>query len=515
MKVLTKIPIIFFFLIFAMVFAITPVYAPESSSSFNIVLFIFGIVIVSVITYINSKVIINLGKKSSSIPISDKHFFIASFGIYAVIGFLMQLVFFPATLSNDTIVVIRGGMGVSGQHPWMYIALLRGIEKIVKALGGADNEVFIILAFLQVLFVSFSYSICTLWLKKRGLAKVPLLIISLFFATCPILNLYMVTIIKDVPFAIGTLLIIPMMYEIWESKGDKLSDRSFLIKFMACTVLFFFRSNGVIVCVLLTSYLMIAYKKYIKSVLAYLTFVFMLIGMTKLVQNVAHAPYRFREAVGIPIQQIAATVCSNGEITEEQYSFIDRLLPIEEIKNNYDPYNVDTLKYGSIELDSDFLNENKREFLKVWGQLLFKNTNIYIDSYLRTTYGFWSFSNNNTKMRYTYIGAFADQFMYYDWMESENIKPKSILPSDIQTACEELINSISFFLGAGVMAWLILCIMAALVLKYGWSILIVGLPSILCWATLLISTPIAFQWRYALSFAYALPILYGISMIKQ
>ena len=65
------------------------------------------------------------------------------------------------------------------------------------------------------------------------------------------------------------------------------------------------------------------------------------------------------------------------------------------------------------------------------------------------------------------------------------------------------------------MAWAILLLVATLVRKQGWGIFIVGLPAVLCWITLLISTPIAFQWRYALSFAYSLPILYGIAMLSN
>ncbi|SEG26514.1 hypothetical protein SAMN02910276_02366 [Butyrivibrio sp. Su6] len=513
MKEVFNVPMMILGFLFAVAVALTSVFKPDGGADFNFILLLIGLCIFAALVLVNSK-LINNQSGGSALKINDKAFCIRCFLIYIVIGILTQIIYFPATLSNDTIVMIRGGMGVSGQHPWMYIALLRGLEKIVKFFGGADNEVFIILAVFQVVAVSFSYSVCVTWLKRKGLHKIPLLIICAFFALCPILNLYMVTLIKDVPFALGSLLIIPIMYELWESKGQKLCEKYFIAKLCACSILFFFRSNGSIICVMMVLYLMISYKSYWKKVAIYALFVALLLVMTKAVQTVSHAPYKFREAVGIPIQQIAATVCNDGRINEEQYAFIDKMLPVEEIKKNYDPYNVDPIKYGEIELDSEFLNANKLQFIKVWGELLLNNFGIYVDAYLRTTYGFWSFSNNTLKMRYTYIGAFADQKMYYDWMESERIVPKSVLSSDLQGFIENIYSSSSYFFGAGVMAWVILVLVAALMRIHGRKIGIVGLPAVLCWITLLASTPIAFQWRYALSFAYSLPMLYGIAMIS-
>ncbi|WP_022775491.1 DUF6020 family protein [Butyrivibrio sp. AE2015] len=513
MKEVFNVPMMILGFLFAVAVALTSVFKPDGGADFNFMLLLIGLCIFAALVLVNSK-LINNQSGGSALKINDKAFCIRCFLIYIVIGILTQIIYFPATLSNDTIVMIRGGMGVSGQHPWMYIALLRGLEKIVKFFGGADNEVFIILAVFQVVAVSFSYSVCVTWLKRKGLSGIPLLIICAFFALCPILNLYMVTLIKDVPFALGSLLIIPVMYELWESKGQKLCEKYFIAKLCACSILFFFRSNGSIICVMMVLYLMISYKSYWKKVAIYALFVALLLVMTKAVQTVSHAPYKFREAVGIPIQQIAATVCNDGRINEEQYAFIDKMLPVEEIKKNYDPYNVDPVKYGEIELDSEFLNANRLQFIKVWGELLLNNFGIYVDAYLRTTYGFWSFSNNTLKMRYTYIGAFADQKMYYDWMESERIVPKSVLPSDLQGFIENIYSSSSYFFGAGVMAWAILVLVAALMRIHGRKIGIVGLPAVLCWITLLASTPIAFQWRYALSFAYSLPMLYGIAMIS-
>ncbi len=513
MEIKKKIPSVCLCVLFAIAFALTGPFSPEGGQNFSVFVFIAGLALSMALLYINGRLIKMAQLSHRELKISDRAFFIRSFVIFAVFGFFTQLVYFPATLSNDTIVVIRGGMGVSGQHPWMYIALLRGLEKIVRILGGADNEVFIILAFLQVLAVSFSYSLILTWLKKKGVPKAAIMLFTAFFALCPILNLYMVTLIKDVPFALGTLLILPLMYELWESDGEKLNDRKFLLLLMACSILFFFRSNGAIVCILLAVYVAIAYRKYFKRALVYLLFVLLLIAATKTVQKVAHAPYKFREAVGIPIQQVAATVCSDGKIGDKEFKFIDRLKPVEEIKSEYDPYNVDRIKYGKNELDSEFLNVNRGEFLRVWATLLKDNFAVYVEAYLKTTYGFWSFTNNTTKMRYTYIGAFADQEQYLDWMEDQGIVQKSVLPPVMQGNIEGIYNSVTYFLGAGVMAWLILCLVAALMGKHGRSIIIVGLPAILCWLTLLISTPIAFQWRYALSFAYTLPILYGIALI--
>ena len=501
--------------LFAMSYALTGVYKPNSDNHFDLFLFIIGLVIFCSIYYVNNAMRLCSNKSAPAIKINDKLYFFINFFINCAIGILTQLLYFPGVLSNDTAIIILVGKHIAGQHPWIYIAFLKVLKKIVHLLGGTDYALIIIAVIFQIIIISLSYSLCLVWLKRKCVPKFSLILISCFYALCPILNLYKVTLIKDIPFSLGMLLLTPLMYEIWNTNGEILLKNRFLVVLSVCTLLMFMRNNGPIISMLLAIYLLFQYKKYFRRILIYIIFIVTFVISTKIVQTVIKVPYLFREAAGIPIQQIAATVYNNGSVNNEQLELINNILSVDLIMNDYDPYNVDPLKYNEMGVNDEFLNNNKERFIKLWAELLFKNFDIYVDSYLRTTYGFWSFSNDTTNMKYTYIGAFDDPELLSEWINYEKIHEKEILPAYLQKNIEKVFDSISVFLGVGVMAWLVVCIMLTLVKKYGCKFFIVGLPSIICWITLLISTPIAFQWRYGLAFAYILPILYGMVLIPN
>ncbi len=104
-------------LLFAIAFAFTDIFAPKGGNSYNfIVSFVLGLLLSAFIMMINKKLIDNQNRKQN-ISISNRRFFAVWFCVYVIMGLITQIVYFPATLSNDTIVVIRGGMEYQGNIP--------------------------------------------------------------------------------------------------------------------------------------------------------------------------------------------------------------------------------------------------------------------------------------------------------------------------------------------------------------------------------------------------------------
>ena len=500
-------------LLFALAFSFTKVFNPDTVQKFNWLTFVIGLILFFGIIMI-ADFFSSCWKEGKLLKISSKAFFVLNFIAIFLIGILFQVIYYPATSNNDTVYMIRGGLGTSGQHPWEYIILVRAFQKIARILGETDNEALLLFCFFQIIIISLACAYCLTWLKEKGVPKTPLIIIDAFFLFCPILNLYKIPLVKDVLFTVGLMLLVPVMYDLWQSEGESIKSLKEIVLLLISTYLMMCRNNGFMICAVIAVYCCVAYRKKLKYMLLYGAVVLLFFVSTKFIQQHSNAQYRFCEAAGVPIQQIAATLSKDGNVTEKQREFLNQILPVEAMTDQYDPYNADRIKYGEPEINHDFLNAHRTEFLKTYFEMMPSNFGIYVDAYLRCTYGFWSFSNKDYKMRYTYIGAFAPEDQFASWFQEQHINPKSLVPRKIQSPVENWINTYSVFLGAGTTAWLVLCIILLLHRKnkIGCG---VSLPFLLCWVTILMATPIAFQWRYGLSFAVVLPVYFGILNIPK
>lgn len=225
-------------------------------------------------------------------------------------------------------------------------------------------------------------------------------------------------------------------------------------------------------------------------------------------EHVNHINHMFKEAVAIPLQQIAATVCQNGEITDEQLEFIDQVMPIDFIQENYDPYTVDALKWGDTQLDNKFLNEHKGPFLNVWAQMLVPNFKTYVKAYLQETHWFWATTHIRPRVYYAL-------FLSEEWLSEMGIHPKSVLPAAFQDAAEEaILPTLYAFPSEGQLIWLTMFILLILGNLHGGKSYLVGAAVLGGWLTVMISVPIATSFRYILYLPLTLQLLIGMFFIR-
>ncbi|MDD3252710.1 MAG: hypothetical protein PHV18_09140 [Lachnospiraceae bacterium] len=130
---------------------------------------------------------------------------------------------------------------------------------------------------------------------------------------------------------------------------------------------------------------------------------------------------------------------------------------------------------------------------------------------MRNTYGFWSLDNAENNQRYTSIYTAA----WKDWFVEKDVAIKSIFPEDVQKRIESFIVPKTRIFGSGIAFWFFIAIWIVLGVKSGWRALIVGMPVIGNWITIMISTPVAYQWRYVLCIAMALPLMFGMIFVRD
>lgn len=186
------------------------------------------------------------------------------------------------------------------------------------------------------------------------------------------------------------------------------------------------------------------------------------------------------------------------------------------IKQKYNPATVDVLKWDHENFNTEFLNENKVKFLQIWSELLIPNLDIYIKSYLQQTYWFWApRQEGNVQIFYT-IETFADNTWLIEFVEKYGIHDQPLLPEKINTALRSYYSYGKYFLREGVCFWMILQCGLLLVLKRKkLKEIVIFLPYMLLWLTLMISTPVASSMRYVFAFVYGLPVFLALLLINE
>ncbi len=340
--------------------------------------------------------------------------------------------------------------------------------------------------------------------------RIPL---TLFYVFCPWYCFTMVNLVKDIPFSLILVAWMPILYDICSSKGELLKKKHIMLVLSALLVLSLLRNNGVYVsAVILLSLFFVVKRKYFKNICALVLVLALVIAGSNHFEDSMGIQHLIMETVGIPLQQLAGVIYYDGEISDEDAEFINQIISLDYIKEKYSPYSADKLKWGGAPISNSFLSANKVQFLKTWAKLLIPNFGIYVNVYLRNTYGFWSFATDtdgglNNMYTTVYVQAFEG------WLSTNNVNIKSVLPQSIQSRLENFFNESSSLPGSGLIFWIFMFFVVLIATKKGIRMIVPAVPIMANWLTIMISTPIAFQWRYTVCALMALPLIVGMAFI--
>lgn len=501
-------------LLFSLVAMLTPVFRRNSDATCSPLVFLVALLVFA-LAYFGLDMLIDwVRKKPLKLRhrVPDRKLRWSLFGLFCLIGLWNLLLYYPGVGMYDTLKIISTKVIYIGrQHPWFFCTIVRGILLGCQTLGFGYETALLVCSILQILVTAWVYSFVLMWLREKKVHPVIWLIAVGFYALTPILGLYMVTLLKDIPYGLLLTAWVPVLYEYWQTKGQCIQTKKYMDICILLVILSLLRNNGIYVSAfIIVAMLVVSFRQWKRLCTLLVALALVVIGSNAL-EDYNDITHLFRETVGIPLQQIAATVTYGGEITDEQLEFIDRVLPVEYIKEHYDPYSVDKIKLGGSPIDDDFLNENKGRFLKVWLELLPKNFGIYVEAYLKNTYGFWSLDNRDYNVKYTTIYQ-AD---WADWLVEKGVDYKNVFPQPVQQFFEAIATPLLKTLGAGSFLWIYILLLILLIRRNDWRILLIAAPSIGCWLTLMISTPVAYQWRYLFSVPITIPILFALLFVKK
>ena len=360
----------------------------QNKKSLVLSLYSFSIFIYYIIGYI-SMIIKKVNYKYSLKKKPIKYFVIITIILFlSYIPYLYS--FYPGLISPDSFDQISqavGAYGFSNHHPVVHTLFITFCINLGKIFGKLEYGIFIYSIF-QTLIMSLIFSYFISFMLKKGCNKEIILFSIGFYILTPIFGFYSVTMWKDILFGCFALFLMIQIYKFTFEECNTLLDKVLLVVSILLTGLF--RSNGIYATLSLAVVLFFVFKKRRKETL-FLILVpsilcFIIIGPVYSFFGIRKP--NFIETTAIPFEQICYVVVNNKEIDENSLRFIENVVSIETIRENYSLTALDSIKF-SPDFNNDYFNKHKAEFFKTWLKLLIKYPNYYIQCYLKSTYGFW------------------------------------------------------------------------------------------------------------------------------
>lgn len=277
----------------------------------------------------------------------------------------------------------------SAHHPVVHVVLLGWILRLVYRLLQSYNAGIAVYLILQILIVSgcFAYMMNFLWRigVRRFLRNLGIVFLGLF----PVVSMFLCCTTKDVYFCGGIVLFTTLLLEMaregktfWSSCSKK------LLFVLASLMILFFRNNGLYAYIIFILIFSFVYKEHWKKWLPVLGMIALSYGIVTGSLNVLFKvkPGEMAEMLCVPMQQLARVHAEAEEVfSDEDKEVLYTLIP-EVILEDYNPKLADNVKVNFLE---DNFKASPGKYISLWAGTGLKRPDIYVNSFLANTYGYW------------------------------------------------------------------------------------------------------------------------------
>lgn len=411
-------------------------------------------------------------------------------------GCFYLLMSYPGSVLEDSMSSLEQSMGYmhfSNHHPLAFTLFVMLFIKLGMLIRNEVSFGIFIYSIAQIIVISGIQGYFLLWLKNKNVKNIFICLVYLFYIHNALLPTYSFTMWKDSLFSAFLFSLLLHLYDIFESKGCILNSRFFRIRCHILLVLVSSFRNNAIYVTLITAFVLFFYcRKKLAFGIICIMLTFLCLFIQNPVYNYFGVQTHSEEKLGIPMQQLGYVLTVNGNVTDTE--IIDSMLPIDKWKDNYTPFIVDSIKWNS-QYDTQYVDTHMKDIIKVWLCNMPVNLCSYIKSYLMATYGFWSIG---TQDDYCYcrneITANLFELEQRDYIERFTGLDFSFLKTR------------TGHISSGSLFWIMLLTMFFYLKSTKKYFALSLLPLLLTWGTFMIATPVAFSFRYMLSFVYALPL---------
>ena len=256
------------------------------------------------------------------------------------------LVFWPGIMSNDSFVLWN--QNLTGEYSdWQsafYAFILAGLIRIWYSPA--------IVSILQILLLSFLIAWGLRALESQGVPKGLLLVISLLFAISPVNNLFVITLWRDIPYALAVLWLVVILLKVFLSSGGWINRSGWIWLAFSTFLIAILRQNGIPPAFGVLALLPLVYRKHWKAFSASLLLALLLFLGTKgpLYSLLKVDRSKSGQSNLILLHHIAAHLQAGTPLEESEKQYIESFLPITD-------WNYYCCYVGTISYDNDFKRE--------------------------------------------------------------------------------------------------------------------------------------------------------------
>ena len=333
--------------------------------------------------------------------------------------------YYPGILSYDSNIQTQMVMGMA-EFTRFHPPIHTFIWKICIFIGGKTGvPALSIYGLFQMALLSLTmaYLLFVIFREKPG--KIFIILSTVFIAFNPVMAVMSLAMTKDVPFAmalIGLALCLLKMVKNPDAFFGNLRDCVVLILLSVLSGLL--RNNMVYALVFSFIFMVVVIREHRKELICIsLISIYALTVITgPLYSALEIGPGNSREALSVPVQQIARTVINHeDEISEQDEAVIRRFLPYDYLARIYNPRLSDPVKD---EFKTDYFDHNKDEFFDLWGRLFQKYPLEYINAFADLNIPSWYIlaSPVDPYSKRDYIETYIYEMDYYP-VERESKAP--------------------------------------------------------------------------------------------
>lgn len=450
-------------------------------------------------------------QKKTINPEGDRAFSHKLFWIYAGIVMLCCIPMFmlniPGIMTPDSLSQYRQIMGeeiLKNHHPWMH-TLTMGL--FIKAGMLITNNTYFSISMysiFQMIMVSLGIGYSIECMYEKGVSRAFRVFALLAFVLYPYNLIYSVTLWKDVLFSIATLVFTVTLIRV----SDKWELRDKILFVISGIAMCLYRHNGYYAYILTILCLLFINRKNIKNYAVYGLSVWLAVavinGPIASAMNVVSPSFAF--GMTMPLQQMGCVVSNNGNISDNQSTFLNSINDIAKMAQMYEPECEDPLLDWATEVDEYYLDAHKGEFISTWIGMGIHNPGLYMRALIDQSKGYWS-------------PMAPQQTVFYGITENnQGLESKPVFAGPVLIKINELLYKLHTMIpvygilySPGSCFWLMLLAIVAIVDKKEYNRLVPFLPVFFVTLSVIAAAPLVADLRYAYQLMIAVPVFLALA----
>lgn len=484
----------------------------ESFNASWIITFIKSLMLNGIVcTLISAINILYRHKKIQTKNVSANKIFIFSLVIILIAWFPYYLSCMPGGVFADTFSSIsqalnmdtEGLYALNNHHPILYTLFWRAVIVLCRSF---NKDLFFTCCFfltVQMIIMAISFAYTITWVYRKELSLSFTVILMLFVSLFPIFPMWAVSVWKDTFYGVALLLLSLHLGEpAFTQDKDLLNDNKYLIKlFILGIFTAFTRNNGKYILFAIILLFLIARLKRLKNSIKLLICYITLIFTIQIIQGPVYDNFNYNtdntvESLAVPIQQMSYLVVGDYDLTEDELNYIGTIDPIDSIKQYYNPFIFDSLKWIDPNFNIDVIKNNPSRFFSVYFKLLLKHPIGCFKGMALETCGFWA---PNIKL------PTGGDILISVWNNDKSIASVDYFYQMSGMSLKNRIGTLLPIHGAVYVFCMFYCLYL-LVANRDYKKIILLLPALLNWLTIIVATPIAGSFRYINITLLILPI---------